>query len=78
MWWPLAVIAAAVVGAAGLLIQGQYSPPFLDYIETAAATTQPLGWANVTRGADHWLSFIWVGGRPWWPGLLPAGHRRRC
>ena len=47
---------------------GRYSPPFLDYIETAAATTFPLGWTNVVRGADHWVAFMSVGGRPWWPG----------
>ncbi len=68
VWWPLAVIAATLWWVFGLLTQGRYIPPFLDYIETASATTQPLGWANVTRGADHWLSFIWVGGRPWWEG----------
>ena len=47
-----------------LLVLGRYSPPFLDYIETAAATTFPLGWTNVVRGADHWVAFMSVGGRP--------------
>lgn len=68
LWWPLAVIAATLWWVTALLKQGRYSPPFLDYIETAATTTQPLGWANVVRGTDHWLSFVWVGGEPWWPG----------
>ncbi|WP_162794374.1 alpha-(1-_3)-arabinofuranosyltransferase domain-containing protein [Nocardioides houyundeii] len=68
LWWPLAVVASTLWWVLALLKQGRYSPPFLEYIETGAATTQPLGWANVTRGADHWLSFIWVGGQPWWPG----------
>lgn len=67
LWWPVAVILATLWWVSALLTQGRYSPPFLDYIETAAATTAPLGWANVARGADHWLSFVWVGGRPWWP-----------
>ena len=47
---------------------GRYSPPFLDYIETSAAVVRPLGWTNVARGADHWVSFVFVGGDPWWPG----------
>lgn len=68
LWWPVAVVLATLWWVLALLIQGRYSPPFLDYIETASATTSPLGWANVVRGADHWLSFVWVGGRPWWPG----------
>lgn len=68
VWWPLSVVAATIWWVTGLLIQGRYAPPFLDYIETAAATTQPLGWTNVVRGANHWLSFIWAGGRPWWEG----------
>ncbi|MFC6697775.1 alpha-(1-_3)-arabinofuranosyltransferase domain-containing protein [Nocardioides daphniae] len=68
LWWPLAVILATLWWVLALLTQGRYSPPFLNYIETAASTTAPLGWANVARGADHWLSFVWVGGRPWWPG----------
>jgi arabinofuranan 3-O-arabinosyltransferase len=29
---------------------------------------RPLGWTNVARGADHWVSFVFVGGDPWWPG----------
>ncbi|WP_162598544.1 alpha-(1-_3)-arabinofuranosyltransferase domain-containing protein [Nocardioides gilvus] len=68
IWWPIAVILATSWWVSGLLTQGRYSPPFLDYIETASTTTGTLGWANVVRGADHWLSFIWVGGQPWWEG----------
>lgn len=68
LWWPMAVVLATLWWVSALVTQGRYSPPFLDYIETASATTAPLGWANVVRGADHWLSFVWVGGRPWWPG----------
>ena len=68
LWWPLAVLAATAWWVAGLLIQGRYAPPFLDYIETSAVTTKPLGWTNVVRGTDHWLSFVWTGGQPWWTG----------
>ncbi|MCX6395365.1 MAG: alpha-(1-_3)-arabinofuranosyltransferase family protein [Propionibacteriales bacterium] len=69
-WWVGAVALACAWWMLPLLVLGKYSPPFLDYIETAAATTNPLGWTNATRGADHWLAFIKVGGQPWWPGAF--------
>ncbi|MET3960316.1 arabinofuranan 3-O-arabinosyltransferase [Marmoricola sp. OAE513] len=69
-WWVLAVALACAWWMLPLLVLGKYSPPFLDYIETAAATTHPLGWTNVVRGADHWLAFVNVGGEPWWPGAF--------
>lgn len=67
-WWVVGVSLASAWWMLPLLVLGRYSPPFLDYIETAAATTFPLGWTNVVRGADHWVAFMSVGGRPWWPG----------
>lgn len=67
-WWLAAVAAASAWWMLPLLVLGRYSPPFLDYIETSIAVVRPLGWTNVARGADHWLSFIYVGGQPWWPG----------
>ena len=70
LWWVGAVALACAWWMLPLLVLGKYSPPFLDYIETAAATTNPLGWVNATRGADHWLAFINVGGEPWWPGAF--------
>ena len=67
LWCVATVSAASAWWMLPLLVLGRYSPPFLDYIETSAATTHPLGWMNATRGADHWLAFIHVGGTPWWP-----------
>ncbi len=67
-WWLAAVALASAWWMLPLLVLGRYSPPFLDYIETSAAVTLPLGWTNVARGADHWVSFVQVGGQPWWPG----------
>jgi len=69
-WWVGAVTLACAWWMLPLLVLGKYSPPFLDYIETSTATTHPLGWVNATRGADHWLAFINVGGEPWWPGAF--------
>src|SRR4051812_15089586 len=68
--WALATTAACLWWFLPLLSLGRYSPPFLNYIETAVATTHPLGWFNAVRGADHWLAYVIVGGRPWWPGAF--------
>ena len=67
-WWLGAAALASAWWLLPLLVLGRYSPPFLDYIETSAAVVRPLGWTNVARGADHWVSFVFVGGDPWWPG----------
>lgn len=70
LWWTLATTVACLWWFAPLLVLGRYSPPFLDYIETAAVTTDPLGWTNVLRGADHWVAFFTVSGQPWWPAAF--------
>ena len=44
--WGLAVAAATAWWLVPLLLLGRYSPPFLDYIETAPVTTTPTD-------ADH-------------------------
>ncbi len=50
LWW-----------AVPLLLLGRYSPPFLDYIESAAMTTGPTSLVETLRGD--------VGtGSPTWPG----------
>ncbi len=69
-WWLGAVTVASAWWLLPLIVLGKYSPPFLDYIETSSAVVRPLGWTNATRGADHWLAFLNVGGRPWWPGAF--------
>lgn len=66
-WWAGAMVLACLWWMLPLLLLGRYSPPFLDYIETAYATTRATGWSNAVRGAEHWVSYIYVGGEPWWP-----------
>lgn len=66
-WWLVAVAGAAAWWLLPLLLLGAYSPPFLDYVEAASVTTDPLTLSNVVRGADHWLQFFALGGEPWWP-----------
>jgi arabinofuranan 3-O-arabinosyltransferase len=67
-WWLLGTALACAWWLGPLLLLGRYSPPFLDFIETAAATTFPTSWANSLRGADHWVAFHSVNGQGWWPG----------
>lgn len=66
-WWAVGCLAASLWWLGPLLLLGRYSPPFLDYIETAAATTSTTAWANSVRGADHWVAYYAVDGQPWWP-----------
>ncbi|WP_304528900.1 alpha-(1-_3)-arabinofuranosyltransferase domain-containing protein [Blastococcus haudaquaticus] len=67
-WWSLGTALACAWWIGPLLLLGRFSPPFLDYIETAAATTNPTGWANSLRGAEHWVAYHTVAGQGWWPG----------
>jgi arabinofuranan 3-O-arabinosyltransferase len=67
-WWALGTALACAWWIGPLLLLGRYSPPFLDYIETSAATTFATGWANSLRGAEHWVAYHVVAGEGWWPG----------
>ncbi|MDT0201312.1 alpha-(1-_3)-arabinofuranosyltransferase family protein [Nocardioides sp. AE5] len=67
-WWALGLFLATAWWMVPLLLLGKYSPPFLDFIETAAATTGSTGWSNALRGTDHWVAYAEVNGIAWWPG----------
>ena len=41
-----------------LLLLGRYSPPFLDYIETASVTTVPTTLFDALRGTSHWVPYV--------------------
>ncbi|NHA67245.1 DUF3367 domain-containing protein [Phycicoccus sp. CMS6Z-2] len=41
-----------------LLVLGRYSPPFLDYIESASTTTLVTSLADSLRGASHWVAYL--------------------
>ncbi|WP_370247490.1 alpha-(1-_3)-arabinofuranosyltransferase family protein [Nocardioides sp.] len=65
--WLAAVAAASLWWALPLLLLGRYAPPFYAYVESARDTTALLGWSEAWRGSTHWVSYLVVGGQPWWP-----------
>ncbi|MEU8299093.1 alpha-(1-_3)-arabinofuranosyltransferase [Micromonospora sp. NPDC048909] len=74
--WGLAVAAATAWWLVPLLLLGRYSPPFLDYIETAPVTTAPTDTTTVLRGAAHWHAYLnGAYGPPWTAGWRLATER---
>jgi len=69
-WWALAVALASLWWVVPLLVLGRYSPPFLDYIETAGVTTARTSLVEVLRGTSHWVPYLSDVRGPLWP----AGH----
>ena len=66
LWWAFCVGLATTWWFVPLLLQGRYSPDFLNYIETAATTTSTTSPGEVLRGTSHWLGYVSTGGGPWW------------
>jgi arabinofuranan 3-O-arabinosyltransferase len=63
-WWVAAVALACLWWAIPLAVLGKYSPPFLNWIESAAVTTSQTSLATSLRGAEHWEAYL---GRAVWP-----------
>jgi arabinofuranan 3-O-arabinosyltransferase len=66
-WWAASVAFACLWWVIPLLILGKYSPPFLDWIESAAVTTRQTSLATTLRGAEHWEAYLG-------PGIWPTGY----
>lgn len=77
-WWVVLVGAACVWWIVPLLVLGQYSPPFLDYIENAAIVTSTTSLFETLRGTNDWIAFLPVSG--WTAGelLLTQGTAVVC
>ncbi|GAB3131047.1 alpha-(1-_3)-arabinofuranosyltransferase family protein [Tsukamurella serpentis] len=57
-WWTVCVLLATTWWIVPLLIMGRVSPPFLEFIESARATTQWASVPEVLRGTTSWSPFI--------------------
>ena len=66
-WWAACVLLACAWWMIPLTLLGRYSPPFLEYIESAANTSGGVGISAAVQGTTHWVAGVSIGGRPWWP-----------
>ena len=69
--WCGAVALATAWWLVPLLVLGRYSPPFLDYIETARNTTSVTDAVTTLRGASYWVAYLASPSGP----TIPAGAR---
>lgn len=69
-WWGGSVLLASAWWLGPLLLLGRFSPPFLDWIESASVVAAPIELLDVVRGTSHWLGHLVLPAGPWWP----AGH----
>ena len=57
-WWPVFTLLATLWWLVPLFLLGRYSPPFLDFIESAGFTTIPTDLADVLRGTSNWVPYV--------------------
>ncbi len=79
-WWALAVGLACLWWTVPLIVLGKYSPPFLNWIESAAVTTSPTSLATTLRGTEHWEAYLGQRGVAGRLHLRDPAHRdlRHC
>ncbi|WP_050347292.1 alpha-(1-_3)-arabinofuranosyltransferase domain-containing protein [Arsenicicoccus sp. oral taxon 190] len=65
--WLVACLLAGSWWLGPLLVLGRYSPPFLDWIEDAAATTSTASAFSAVQGTTHWLAYLRLSDGPTWP-----------
>ena len=56
--WPAFVLMGTLWWLIPLLILGKYSPPFLDFIESAALTTFAANLFDALRGTSNWTAYL--------------------
>jgi arabinofuranan 3-O-arabinosyltransferase len=63
LWWPVFTVLGTLWWLVPLFLLGAYSPPFLDFIETASVTTYPTTLADALRGTSNWVVYLDQGAR---------------
>ncbi len=58
VWWPAFTLLGTLWWLVPLFLLGAYSPPFLDYIETAEVTTLATPLFDVLRGTSDWVAYV--------------------
>ncbi|KHL19178.1 arabinofuranan 3-O-arabinosyltransferase [Mumia flava] len=58
LWWPAFVLLGTAWWLIPLFLLGSYSPPFLDYIESASVTTFPATVYDALRGTSDWVPYV--------------------
>ncbi|MFL6135876.1 MAG: alpha-(1-_3)-arabinofuranosyltransferase, partial [Nocardioidaceae bacterium] len=58
IWWPLFTVLGTLWWMIPLFTMGAYSPPFLDFIESASNTTFPTTLFDALRGTSNWVPYV--------------------
>ncbi|GAB2447350.1 alpha-(1-_3)-arabinofuranosyltransferase family protein [Nocardioides hungaricus] len=58
VWWPLFTVVGTLWWLVPLFVLGAYSPPFLDFIESASNTTFPTTLYDSLRGTSNWVAYV--------------------
>lgn len=67
-WWALAAAAGMFWWLAPLILLGRFSPPFLDWVESASVSTSKATLPGAFRGTTQWVAWfklpqpIWLAG----------------
>ena len=56
--WPVFVLMATMWWLIPLFVLGKFSPPFLDYIESASLTTFAASLLNAVEGTTNWTAYL--------------------
>lgn len=58
LWWPPLVLLGTLWWIGPLFLLGRYSPPFLDFIESASVTTRLASLDGALRGVTNWVPIV--------------------